>query len=74
MDRRKVRAEFESRFTAAWMARAYVAAYRALLGHVPAYTEIAEVAMPPMAAREVSPLSWERFAKQGGAPVLNPAG
>jgi hypothetical protein len=29
MDRRKVRAEFEKRFTAARMARAYVAAYRA---------------------------------------------
>src|SRR3984893_10269461 len=27
-----------------------------------------------MAAREVSPLAWERLAKQGGAPVLNPAG
>lgn len=31
MDRRKVRAEFERRFTAAQMAQAYVAAYRSLL-------------------------------------------
>ena len=74
MDRRKVRAEFERRFTAARMARAYVAAYRALLAPVPKTTEIAEVAMPPMAAREISPLTWERFAKQGGAPALNPPG
>jgi hypothetical protein len=36
MDRRKVRAEFEKRFTAARMARAYFAAYRALLAHLPA--------------------------------------
>ena len=36
MDRRKVRAEFERRFTAARMARAYVTAYRAFLAHVPA--------------------------------------
>ncbi|MFZ3324386.1 MAG: glycosyltransferase, partial [Methylocella sp.] len=34
MDRWKVRAEFEKRFTAARMASAYVAAYRALLAHV----------------------------------------
>jgi glycosyltransferase involved in cell wall biosynthesis len=72
MDRRKVRAEFERRFTAARMARAYVAAYRSLLAPVPA--GIAEVAMPPMAAREISPPGWERFAKPGTAPVLNPAG
>jgi glycosyltransferase involved in cell wall biosynthesis len=74
MDRRKVRAEFESRFTAAQMARAYVAAYRSLLAPITATTEIAEVAMQPMAAREISQLAWERFAKQGGAPILNPAG
>ena len=74
MDRRKVRAEFESRFTAARMARAYVAAYRSLLAPITATTEIAEVAMQPMAAREISQQAWERFAKQGGAPVLNPAG
>jgi glycosyltransferase involved in cell wall biosynthesis len=59
MDRRKVRTEFESRFTAARMARAYVAAYRSLLAPVPAITEIAEAAMPPMTARDISPLAWE---------------
>jgi hypothetical protein len=71
MDRHKVRAEFEKRFTAARMARAYVAAYRSLLARVPADTETAEVAMPLRAAREVSPLAWERLAKQGGEQVLN---
>ena len=48
MDRRKVRTEFEQRFTAARMARAYVAAYRSLLARVPANTEIAELSIPPM--------------------------
>jgi glycosyltransferase involved in cell wall biosynthesis len=63
MDRRKVRAEFEKRFTAARMARAYVAAYRALLAHLPATARLPEVAMlPAVAAREVSPLAWERIA------------
>ena len=67
MDRRKVRAEFEKRFTAARMARAYVAAYRALLAHLPATARLPEVAMlPAVAAREVSPLAWERLAKQRG--------
>jgi glycosyltransferase involved in cell wall biosynthesis len=73
MDRRKVRAEFEKRFTAARMARAYVAAYRALLAHVPTTARQPGVAMPAVAAREVSPLAWER-AKQGGGQVFNPAG
>jgi hypothetical protein len=63
MDRRKVRAEFEKRFTAARMARAYVAAYRSLLARVLANTAYAQ--------REVSPLAWERMAKQGGGQVLN---
>jgi hypothetical protein len=67
MDRRKVRAEFEKRFTAARMASAYVAAYRALLAHVPATARL------PVAAREVPQRSWERLAKQCGG-VLNPAG
>jgi hypothetical protein len=56
------------------MARAYVAAYRALLAHDPATARLPEVAMPAVAAREVSPLAWERLAKQGGGQVLNPAG
>ncbi len=66
MDRRKVRAEFEKRFTAARMARAYVAAYRSLLAPAPANPEIAEFSIPPGAAREVSPRAWDRIAKQGG--------
>src|SRR3984893_12374407 len=74
MDRRKVRAEVEKQFTAARMAREYVAAYRALLAHGPATARLPEVAMPAVAAREVSPLAWERLAKQGGGQVLNPAG
>ena len=74
IDRRKVRAEFEKRFTAARMARAYVAAYRALLARVPANTEIAELYHTACAQREVSPLAWERIAQQGGGQVLNPAG
>jgi hypothetical protein len=56
MDRRKVRAEFEQRFTAARMARAHVAAYRALLARVPATTEIAELAIPPI--HSVRPRHW----------------
>jgi hypothetical protein len=48
LDRRKIRAEFETRFSAARMARAYVAAYRSLLARVPANTEIAELSIPPM--------------------------
>jgi Glycosyl transferases group 1 len=70
MDRRKVRAEFEMRFTAARMASAYVAAYRALLAHVPATARLPEVATwpwPPARSRN-------DLAKQGGGQVLNPAG
>jgi glycosyltransferase involved in cell wall biosynthesis len=73
MDRRKVRAEFEKRFTAARMARAYVAAYRALLAHVPATARLPEVAMWP-AAHAVPQRSWDGIAKQGGGQVLNPSG
>ena len=40
MDRRKVRAEFERRFTAERMAGAYIAAYRLLLARAPATTTI----------------------------------
>src|ERR1700737_3217248 len=57
MDRRKVRAEFEKRFTAARMARAYVTAYRSLLARVPANTGFAGGPMPPVAVCEASPLS-----------------
>jgi glycosyltransferase involved in cell wall biosynthesis len=57
MDRRKVRAEFEKRFTAARMARAYLTAYRSLLARVPANTGFAGGPMPPVAVCEASPLS-----------------
>ncbi|MGQ0444194.1 MAG: glycosyltransferase family 4 protein, partial [Beijerinckiaceae bacterium] len=73
MDRRRVRAEFERRFTAARMARAYVAAYRSLLAHVPATAHLPEVAMCPVAHADPQ-RSWDRIAKQGNGQVLNPAG
>jgi len=63
MDRRKVRAEFEKRFTAAWMARAYVAAYRSLLAHVPATARLPEIALPAVAARQVHWLGSELRSK-----------
>jgi glycosyltransferase involved in cell wall biosynthesis len=63
MDRRKVRAEFETRFTAARMARAYVAAYRALLAHVPATARLPEVAIPAVSARQVPWLESELRSK-----------
>jgi hypothetical protein len=66
MDRRKVRAEFEKRFTAARMARAYVAAYRALLSHVPATARLPAVVMPAVAAREVHWLGSELRGKAAG--------
>jgi hypothetical protein len=66
MDRRKVRAEFEKRFTAARMARAYVAAYRALLVHGPATARQPEVAMPAVAARQVHWLGSELRGKAAG--------
>jgi glycosyltransferase involved in cell wall biosynthesis len=63
MDRRKVRAEFESRFTAARMARAYVAAYRSLLAPVPATARLPEVAIPAVSARQVAWLESELRSK-----------
>jgi glycosyltransferase involved in cell wall biosynthesis len=65
MDRRKVRAEFEKRFTAARMAREYVAAYRALLAHVPATARL-----PALAAREVQ---WVESELRSKVPDLNRA-
>jgi len=65
MDRRKVRAEFEKRFTAARMARAYVASYRALLAR-PATARPPEVAIPAVPAREVHWLGSELRGKAAG--------
>jgi glycosyltransferase involved in cell wall biosynthesis len=66
MDRRKVRAEFERRFTAEGMAGAYIAAYRLLLARAPATTTIntklLELTMAPPAAPELLPSAWEQVA------------
>jgi glycosyltransferase involved in cell wall biosynthesis len=61
MDRRKVRAEFERRFTAERMASAYVAAYRSLLARASATTRL-EHSMAPPAALELLPPAWEEVA------------
>jgi Glycosyl transferases group 1 len=55
MDRRKVRAEFERRFTAEGMAGAYIAAYRLLLARAPATTRLMMLPMAPPAAPELLP-------------------
>jgi len=67
MDRRRVRAEFEKRFTAARMAHAYVAAYQCLL-RVPAGFESADLVPSSDAMLELEPM-----AREGGEPVLGPA-
>jgi glycosyltransferase involved in cell wall biosynthesis len=61
MDRRKVRAEFENRFTAEQMAAAYIAAYRSLLARASTDTRIIELpmAMALPAALGLAPLAWE---------------
>jgi glycosyltransferase involved in cell wall biosynthesis len=71
MDRSKVRAEFERRFTAARMAQGYIAAYHSLLARVPAAAAILEVAPSPVAAL---PFVNDLVAKQGDGPILNLAG
>jgi glycosyltransferase involved in cell wall biosynthesis len=61
MDRRKVRAAFEQRFTAVEMAHAYRAAYRWLLKHgCPAPKTTLEC--PPLAAIEPMPEMWNGVA------------
>lgn len=63
MSRAAVRAEFEARFTAARMARAYVAAYSALLARAP--VKAATAAAIPLAAmiqRNLAP-AWEQVAQ-----------
>ncbi|MGH6834850.1 MAG: glycosyltransferase family 4 protein [Methylocella sp.] len=66
MDRRKVRAEFEKRFTAKRMAAAYIAAYRLLLARASANTRIMELslAMALPAAPGLLSLAWEQVAGQ----------
>ena len=72
MDRRAVRAEFEQRFTAERMGRAYIAAYRVLLARVSANTKIFARALPVVS--KLLPPSWEHAAGECEAPALNPAG
>jgi glycosyltransferase involved in cell wall biosynthesis len=55
LNRRAVRAEFEARFTAARMARNYVAAYRSLLARASAKTETIFSANPRAAVMELTP-------------------
>ncbi|MGH6935630.1 MAG: glycosyltransferase, partial [Methylocella sp.] len=70
MDRRKVRAEFEKRFTAARMAREYVAAYRALLARIPGTARVPEGAVQAVAAPEVH---WFESDLRSKVPDLNRA-
>jgi glycosyltransferase involved in cell wall biosynthesis len=78
LDRRKVRAEFERRFTAERMAGAYIAAYRLLLARAPTTTTIntklLELTMVPPAAPELLPSAWEQVAGECDASALNSAG
>jgi glycosyltransferase involved in cell wall biosynthesis len=65
MDRRKVRAEFERRFTAERMADAHIAAYRLLLARASAPTRLMVLPMAPPAAPELLPRlgnKWRRKA------------
>jgi glycosyltransferase involved in cell wall biosynthesis len=55
MSRSTVRAEFERRFTAARMARDYVAAYRLLLAGTSASTGVAAPALPLAAGTKLAP-------------------
>lgn len=57
MDRGKVRAEFERRFTATRMAQAYVATYRSVLQQAPVEARIVPRLIRPDDARELSPVS-----------------
>ena len=61
MNRGAVRAEFEARFTAAQMARNYVAAYLLLLARTPATSDAA----PRAAGIRPVPEPWERVVRQG---------
>jgi glycosyltransferase involved in cell wall biosynthesis len=75
MDRSKVRAEFERRFTAERMAEAHIAAYRSLLSCGSVSTaldrELMELSMAPRAVSEPSTATWEQLAGKRVAAVLN---
>jgi len=74
MDRSKVRAEFERRFTAERMAEAHIAAYRSLLSCGSVSTaldrELMELSMAPRAVSEPSTATWEQLAGKRVAAVL----
>jgi len=69
MSRSTVRAEFETRFTAARMARDYVAAYRLLLAGASASTGAAAPALPLAAGTKLAPAAWGHFPLQGPVSI-----
>lgn len=69
MDRYVVRTEFEKRFTAARMARDYVAAYRSLLARASQKDDMVSLTVES----ELAPLAWGQIAGESQAPALNPA-
>ena len=69
MDRRKVRAEFERRFTAERMAEDYIAAYRVLVARASATARLMEFPTAPAAAPGLLPKAWEQFAEESGPAV-----
>lgn len=79
MRRRAVRAEFEARFTAARMARNYLAAYHMLLRRAPEKSDAAAPAQSLAAETKLSPPPWERVVRQevgadalgGGPPAMS---
>lgn len=77
MDRRKVRAEFERRFTAERMAETHVAAYRSLLACNSVSTaldrELMEFSLAPRAVSEPSLATWKQLGGKRVASVLNKA-
>ncbi len=69
LDRHKVRADFEQRFTAEKMAAAYLAAYRSLLACAPAVTKLAGPPMTSPAVSELLRANWEDTAGLKSAAV-----
>jgi glycosyltransferase involved in cell wall biosynthesis len=78
MDRRKVRAEFERRYTVGRMAADYLAAYNSLLARDPARMKIdaklRDSQLAPASAPEVRDVTWEQATGQFDPPALNSAG
>ena len=69
MDRHKVRAEFERRFTAERMAGAYLAAYRLLLAHSDRSASLMALSAAPPAAPELMPEAWQDATGQAGSTI-----